>query len=378
MVAHLLKDQPDDPIPFMLEYLEAKKGIGKKPLSSKEREELGYLRREYAKMGGDAAEKEKEASEEEKSESDEEEEEVAALPTPKNVQKDRKPRSSVSAEAFGSWNKKEDFVAKVVDKAAETIDKIRKRLMQSFIFNSLDEKELEVVIGAMDERKAGPGEPIIRQGEDGDNLYVVESGKLACTKLFPGNEEETHLKYYVPGEAFGELALLYNAPRAASITASEDSLLWSLDRATFNHIVKDAAMRKREMYEDFLKQVKLLSNMDAYERTKLADALKEQKHKKGDLIIREGEQGNVFFFVVEGEAVAKKVIDGEEKQVMQYKAGDYFGERALLKGEPRAASIVCTSEDVRVVSLERDSFNRLLGPLDEIMNRNMEVYKQFK
>ena len=76
--------------------------------------------------------------------------------------------------------------------------------------------------------------------------------------------------------------------------------------------------------------------------------------------------------------MAKKVIDGEEKQVMQYKAGDYFGERALLKGEPRAASIVCTSEDVRVVSLERDSFNRLLGPLDEIMNRNMEMYKQFK
>ena len=269
-------------------------------------------------------------------------------------------------------------MAKVVDKAAETIDKIRKRLMQSFIFNSLDEKELEVVIGAMDERKAGPGEPIIRQGEDGDNLYVVESGKLACTKLFPGNEEETHLKYYVPGEAFGELALLYNAPRAASITASEDSLLWSLDRATFNHIVKDAAMRKREMYEDFLKQVKLLSNMDAYERTKLADALKEQKHKKGDFIIREGEQGNVFFFVVEGEAVAKKVIDGEEKQVMQYKAGDYFGERALLKGEPRAASIVCTSEDVRVVSLERDSFKRLLGPLDDILKRNMELYLQFR
>lgn len=49
------------------------------------------------------------------------------------------------------------------------------------------------------------------------------------------------MKEYKPGEAFGELALLYNCPRAATITAVEDSELWSLDRKTFNHIVKDAA-----------------------------------------------------------------------------------------------------------------------------------------
>lgn len=73
---------------------------------------------------------------------------------------------------------------------------------------------------------------------------MVESGKLKCTKVFAGNTEPTFLKDYVPGEAFGELALLYNAPRAATITASEESLLWGLDRKTFNHIVKDAAVRK--------------------------------------------------------------------------------------------------------------------------------------
>ena len=77
-------------------------------------------------------------------------------------------------------------------------------------------------------------------------LYVVESGELSCFKLFPGKSEETFLKKYQPGEAFGELALLYNAPRAATIIADTESVLWSLDRQTFNHIVKDAANRKRE------------------------------------------------------------------------------------------------------------------------------------
>lgn len=72
------------------------------------------------------------------------------------------------------------------------------------------------------------------------------------------------------------MALLYNAPRAATITSLTDCVLISLDRATFNHIVKDAAMKKRERYEEFLKNVKILSGMDSYERSKLADAVKAE------------------------------------------------------------------------------------------------------
>ena len=84
-------------------------------------------------------------------------------------------------------------------------------------------------------------------------LYVVEAGELDCFKrLDPNAANPTHLKTYNPGEAFGELALLYNAPRAATIIAKTACTLWQLDRNTFNHIVKDAAQNKRDKYEDFL------------------------------------------------------------------------------------------------------------------------------
>jgi len=75
---------------------------------------------------------------------------------------------------------------------------------------------------------------------------VVDSGELDCFKKFAEDEEPKYLKTYSSGEAFGELALLYNAPRAASIKAKTDSILFSLDRITFNHIVKDASRKKRE------------------------------------------------------------------------------------------------------------------------------------
>jgi cAMP-dependent protein kinase regulator len=86
-------------------------------------------------------------------------------------------------------------------------------------------------------------------------LYVVDEGELDCYKRYGKNADDTWLKVYRPGEAFGELALLYNAPRAASIKAKTDCILFSLDRECFNNIVKDAARKKREKFEDTLKKV---------------------------------------------------------------------------------------------------------------------------
>lgn len=109
------------------------------------------------------------------------------------------------------------------------------------MFMALDESEMEVVIDAMDERKSKAGENVIVEGENGNELYVVEEGNLEVYKQFPGEPAPKFLKTYEPGDAFGELALLYNAPRAATIKAKTECVLWVLDRNTFNYIVKDAA-----------------------------------------------------------------------------------------------------------------------------------------
>ena len=115
----------------------------------------------------------------------------------------------------------------------------------SFMFNMLEPNEKSIVINAMVEMITDTKEIVIREGDEGDCLYVVGSGTLQCSKVFEGNTAPTFLKTYQPGEAFGELSLLYNAPRAATITANEECQLWKLDRDTFNHSVKDSANKKR-------------------------------------------------------------------------------------------------------------------------------------
>lgn len=119
---------------------------------------------------------------------------------------------------------------------------------------------------------------------------MVESGHLDCSKVFNEGEAETYLKEYKPGESFGELALLYNAPRAATIVAKENVELWSLDRYTFSHILKTAMQKKREKYDAFLDQVEILKTLEKFEKHKLADALKDSWHESGEYIIREGDK----------------------------------------------------------------------------------------
>ena len=219
---------------------------------------------------------------------------------------------------------------------------------------------------------------MIQEGDQGDCLYVIGSGTLSCSKVFPGKTDPTFLKQYQAGEAFGELALLYNAPRAATITANDVCVLWKLDRDTFNHIVKDAAQRRREKYESFLGQVPIFETMEPYERSKLADAFTEKRVAAGEMIIREGEPGNELFLLQAGSAIATKTLQAGQAptQVMEYRVGDYFGERALLKNEPRAANVIAQTDCV-LVSMDRHSVKRLLGPLETLLKRNFALYEKY-
>ena len=371
----------------MIEWLQNFGGYTSTGLTIDEKKELESLRLQVKKYR-ELEEGKETQKDDNQSESDDDEDDVDPeldnIVTKINTNPQMKkmsliPRSAVSAEVYGQFHKKESFVAKIVPKSQEQIRRIKSSVIHSFLFGNLEQKDLEVVINAMEEKVFKKGENIINQGEKGDCLYFVEEGNLKCYKKFQGESEPKLVKEYQPGDSFGELALLYNAPRAATITAESDKVItWVLDRETFNHIVKEAAQKKREKYENFLKNVEILGSIDNYELMQICDALKTATFKKGDYIIKEGEMGDVFYILEEGECEATKTLEpGKPDTVIkEYKVGDYFGERALIRGEPRACNIIAKSEMVRVISLDRISFKRLLGPIEEILKRNINKYQK--
>ncbi len=375
----------------MIEWLQKYGGYTSTGLTIDEKKELESLRlqvKKYREMEESKEEDQETPKEDIQSESDDEDDvdpELDNIVSKRNSNPIMKkmsciPRSGVSAEVYGVFHKKENFVAKVVSKTQEQIQRIKTSVIHSFLFGNLDPKDLEVVINAMEEKVFEKGENIINQGEKGDCLYFVEEGKLNCYKKTASEQSPKLVKEYGPGDAFGELALLYNAPRAATITAESDKVItWVLDRETFNHIVKEAAQKKREKYENFLKKVEILSSIEPYELMQISDALKTATFKKGDYIIKEGEMGDVFYILEEGTCEATKTLEpGKPDTVIkEYSVGDYFGERALIKGEPRAANIIASSETVKVISLDRISFKRLLGPIEDILKRNIDKYQNF-
>jgi len=397
LVTQVLLERPDNPVPFMIRWLSehTKAQVGQTAASlegqsdpslrvaeaQQLREEIRRLQAEVqeleTKLGEPPMQREEDAEqaleEEEEEEDDDAPDEMPALP---EGYQNRGQRSSVSAEAYGAWNQHKAFTPTVHEKSQEQKDRILKVLPQSFLFAHLEKEQTTIIVDAMVERSVEANERLIKEGDDGDVMYVIESGSFDCIKMING--EEQVVKKCGPGDFFGELALLYNTPRAASVEARDPAVLWQLDRETFNHIVRDASMKRREAYDEFLKSVPLLESLGQYERTQLADALQRESFGEGDVVIKRGDDGDKFFIVWSGELTAKKApkdgtSDAREQDVLSYKKGDYFGELALLHNEARAATVVANNE-CTLVSLDRKTFKSLLGPLEDRMSKRASEY----
>jgi len=240
----------------------------------------------------------------------------------------------------------------------------------NLLFEGLTDEHKNLIIDQMWRTEIKAGTSVIEQGDRGDNLYVVESGSFDVFVKTGTTQKKVATR--AAGTCFGELALMYNAPRAATVTATVDSVGWVVDRFTFRRILANVSDTQIHEYESFLKKVELLAPLSSREREKVAEAMEEASYRKGEVLAKQGDRGDCMFVLKRGNVVC--TIDGEE--VKRYNPGEYFGERSLIKDEPRAATLTAAN-DVDVLQLDRAAFSLLLGPLEDIMARRLEAYSQF-
>jgi CRP-like cAMP-binding protein len=141
--------------------------------------------------------------------------------------------------------------APVFEKSEQQKSELNELLQKSVLLKNLDAAAKTTVVNALQSREVGNGTNIITQGEAGDLFYILGLG-TARAFVKKGDEEPKSVKDYVPGDTFGELALLHGEPRAATITATSDCLVWGLDRDTFRRIMMQVSSWSRLLVVTFL------------------------------------------------------------------------------------------------------------------------------
>jgi len=282
-------------------------------------------------------------------------------------------RGSVSAECMNPPEAEEFSEKVVVSKPPQARQRIENAISSNLLFRNLDVDQKRDIIDAMFEKPLKAGDVIIKQGDPGDFFYVIDHGDFT---IFINDQK---VGSYSGEGAFGELALMYNTPRAATIQATSDAVVWCVDRLTFRKTVNSHNYRKRKLYEGFIKSVPLLSTLSPLEISKVADCLEPVEFSDGQVVIRQGEHGDHFYIIVHGtvEITLKKSEDAPAVSGGSLGRGQYFGELALITSAPRAATITAKGP-VSCVSLDAKAFTRLFGPLMELLKRNTVEYKKYE
>ncbi|KAL9188431.1 hypothetical protein ACHAXT_006809 [Thalassiosira profunda] len=273
-----------------------------------------------------------------------------------------------------------NFVKTTIPKSDQVRNLIYHSIKRNMLFRACSEEELQDLVDAFDTASFKADSVVIKQGDEGDLFYVVEEGKLdvmvstADVDGATGASSEREVQVgvpYVSGSSFGELALMYGSPRAATIRAKTDVALWSLDRRAFKGITGSHKQKREEIILETIRKVKIGDNvlgdvLRSSDIDAMALATQSDSFVKGDVIIRQGERGDAFY-IIESGTVDVFVQEQGVEPVARLTSGQFFGEKALMSEDVRQATCIA-STDAKCLTLMREDFVRMLGNLQDLLN----------
>jgi len=271
----------------------------------------------------------------------------------------------------GALYDKQDFSSfqKVsYDKPEDTRTLIHDAIRTNVLFENESQEEIVELIDAFKPLRFKAGERVITQGDTGDEFFVVESGTLTVHVLVgeKGRRNEVKVGDYKSGSAFGELALIFGSPRAATILATEDVKLWCLDRETYRSMISQLRYEEHQQKREFLQSCEVSGQhfihvFEAWQIEDLTIAMKSDSFKRGKIILREGEIGDTMYVLKSG--TVQTSLKGEDKKVIDQKK--VFGTTSLMKGTAAPYTYTASSDEVTVYYLTKEDFTMIIGFLPE-------------
>ncbi|KAJ3025841.1 UNVERIFIED_CONTAM: hypothetical protein HDU68_006592 [Siphonaria sp. JEL0065] len=236
------------------------------------------------------------------------------------------------------------------------------------------------------------GDILFTQGQPGQEMYFILSGKVNV--LVHGKRVAT-LK---EGAFFGEIALIANIPRTATVQAATSCMLYRLTRTSFTSILEEFEDVKRTVdviYRERMEKIKfeeearklmiakdLVDNVPFLNRCendgrdqefllKIAGSLSPIYLVAGDVVFTQGEMGNEMYFIKNG--TIDIIVEGDV--VSSLSEGSFFGEVALIANIPRTATAKSRVTSI-IYRLTRESFKTILQEFEDMKQRMDEVYQE--
>jgi putative YpdA family bacillithiol system oxidoreductase len=237
---------------------------------------------------------------------------------------------------------------------SERIKAIRPRVP---IISEASEEQIRELLLSSQFHRPRAGDVIFRQYDYSESLYLILNGSVKVrVQSDDGSERQVAVKH--SGECFGEMSMISGQRRSAAAEASTEALLWEIGRKAILKFFHMKPAAKHKIDRAFLIhafQSYLFPGLSHSVLSPLADLSKVQGFEKGATIIKEGDTGDAFYFLRSGRVKISKIREGREVVLAYLAAGQYFGEMALLSGEPRMASVTAI-DSVEVIQLRKEDF----------------------
>ena len=244
------------------------------------------------------------------------------------------------------------FVAKEFPKKDTDKELIEEALRENFVFSHLSGGRRDKLIGAFEPIAYGKGSEIIKEGDVGDYFYVIGDGEVDFVV------DGQHVGTAGSGKTFGELALLYQAPRAATCLAKTECGLFRLDQEHFRRILMMQAEDQVNDVTKLLKEIPYFKDLDQERLNKIAVNLKLESYKDGDIIaerIENVEYIPKFVIVQEGTVkVTKFSSGGSDYKDLTFGPGQFYGGKAILE-DNYAINATATAQRIFALSSKRFS-----------------------
>lgn len=249
------------------------------------------------------------------------------------------------------------------------------------LFSFLEEHAFEGVLNSLQLRRFVDGQPIIKEGDPGDSFFILVEGNVSVTREADGRT--ITLAQLRPGAVFGEMALISNAPRSATVTAQGDCDLVELKRADLEAHAHQLASVTQALRQ--FTQERFLNNLTATSaifkpfprsvRNEIVKRFQDFPVDPGDELIGEGEEGQGLFLILKGQVRVTKKDDGEDIQLAVLKEGDVFGEISLINDQPTTAS--CTAKTRgQLLFLPKREFNSVVARHPEMRDELAKITQE--